>query len=201
MKSHYWYDKTLERGFDSVVKFARRRLTSGGSQWFRLWRSGYLEHGGIIGFDDARDPTSGIELFDQRFIRVNFNWKYESSTQSAPNFDYPTDLLHRVYAGNTNINIGKSSSSTIEDVNTSFQIPRMGSTYKYSVAINPLLTDGTREYEDPPVPFAFPSDPNGLKYYSSKDIFDQGNDGFSFSVNSQASRYSYYASGFTTRRQ
>ena len=80
-------------------------------------------------------------------------------------------------------------------------MPRMGSTYKYSLALNALLTDGTTDWDSMPQPFMQCGDPNGLKYRSQKDIFDQGNDGFSFSMNSQASRYSYYASGFVAKRQ
>ena len=74
MKSHYWYDSKLDDGFDSVVRYVRKDLESGCVQWFRQWRSGYLEHGGIVGREDI--GFGGVKEAGDQFLRVNFKWYY-----------------------------------------------------------------------------------------------------------------------------
>jgi hypothetical protein len=64
--------KNKDYGFDTIVKYKNN-----GKRWFRLWKSGLLEHGGII--------TSSTTT--QKYINVSLAWTYDGS-KSAPIYDY-----------------------------------------------------------------------------------------------------------------
>lgn len=51
-------------------------------KWFRMWNSGYLEHGGVISVDRTGDVIS-----------VELDWEYNDGdqTMTAPVYDYPQD--------------------------------------------------------------------------------------------------------------
>ena len=49
-----------------------------------------------------------------------------------------------------------------------------------------------------PQPYASMSDPENLRYYSPKEVYNQDNGGFNITINSESPRYTYYASGFMT---
>ena len=86
-----------------------------------------------------------------------------------------------------------------------FPISKMGSVYKYSLSVNPILQyrfssiKGQGSLTDPiPQPYASMSDPKNLRYYSPKEVYNQDNGGFNITINSESPRYTYYASGFMT---
>lgn len=55
------------------------------TKWFKLWNSGYLEHGGIVTFPESDDPI----------VSVSFDWKYNGTT--APVYDYGSDTEDPFY--------------------------------------------------------------------------------------------------------
>lgn len=82
-------------GFDSVVEYLRRD-DGDWCQWCRLWRSGYLEHGGIL--------KCGIGTVD-----VSLNWQTESGKQSFV-YDYQP-VYGGLYAVGHQFLVGGESSS------------------------------------------------------------------------------------------
>lgn len=53
----------VDTGFDYVVYFQQKRSEVDPKvwKWFRVWKSGYLEHGGII----SKDPSAAASLGDE----------------------------------------------------------------------------------------------------------------------------------------
>ena len=74
-------------GFDKIMMFVERN-DANGTQWFRLWSSGYLEHGGRL-------TCSGST------ITVNLGWTYSigGTEKNSVIYDYPV-----VYEGMYMIN-------------------------------------------------------------------------------------------------
>ena len=85
------YNKTSIRnmsGFDSIKKFVCKRYGNNNVKWFRIWSSGYLEHGGIVDIGDIQgNDTDEYGDSKGKFYTVYFDWKY-SGNLVAPIFDY-----------------------------------------------------------------------------------------------------------------
>jgi hypothetical protein len=106
------------QGFDCVVKFVRKRYSDTSVKWFRLWKSGYLEQGGLF---DASEPSGNDQIFygnlTGKLATVNFNWKYKDN-RVAPCFDYAKNSFQPFYDVDTTIKTDISSSvSYIKDDN------------------------------------------------------------------------------------
>lgn len=73
-------------GFDHVVLFGKRNAAYNQCQWFRIWKSGMLEHGGIVKVDlSAHDCGTNDTV--ARLYTVNLGWGYAGKT--APVYDFP----------------------------------------------------------------------------------------------------------------
>ena len=64
-------------GFDSILKFVNIS-SENGTRWFRLWSSGFLEHGGTISCERGN------------VLSVKLDWKYGTNPEkTAITYDYP----------------------------------------------------------------------------------------------------------------
>ena len=122
LKSHVWYDKTLE-GFDHVKELVWKKYGDGRVKWYRLWDSGFLEHGGIVNTDV---PAPGdVVTDDGSRYDVSLNWTSDVGKASVT-YDYPTESLYGFYG---------NESGYYADGNT-FPIP----TYASGPSYRPIVT-------------------------------------------------------------
>lgn len=85
LMSHKWYNPTLS-GFDSVQYGMVKNFGNGCYKSFRSWRSGYLEHDGVI---DVSNTSRTGDTIDGNIVTVGLNWDYSNGT--APSYDYIID--------------------------------------------------------------------------------------------------------------
>lgn len=81
-------------GFDKILLFVEKN-DSDGTRWFRLWSSGFLEHGGQLSVTGSPDCVS-----------VNLSWNYNSSDKSVV-YDYQNGY-DGVYASGEKLSVGNS---------------------------------------------------------------------------------------------
>ena len=169
-------DKT--EGFDCVRIFAESNI-GGNYRWFRLWNSGYLEHGGRLTCEDS-------------VISVNFDWEYDvqekddngaviiDPSTGQPKvtrmksvvYDYPVQV-DGMYAMDKELWV-QGQKQNINPLN-------VGSQMTYSVYVTPIATS------------------IGQLKNINVEIFNVGNGGFQFSnENGKVSSFSYNAFGFVT---
>lgn len=83
-------------GFDHVMLFGKRNVSgSRQCQWFRLWKSGLLEHGGIVKVGGSSHDC-GINNASARLYTVNLSWDYSGKT--APVYDFPAAGVNGFYS-------------------------------------------------------------------------------------------------------
>lgn len=210
------------QGFDYVIKFAKTTIPSklsGNSddrplyKWYRLWNSGYLEHGGIVYVPSCNSQYSA-DLTSYE-ISVDLDW-IDQSGNAAPIYDYPRltstsfygDQYDRLYYGNNN-------SSSITAVYLSSE-KYLGQDNRYSVSLTPvdlIANDilSTGKYADfgSISSIAYPTYVNHdiVSTYVNVEVFRQQNESFqlirsntSDLTNLSVARYiQYYTSGYLTR--
>lgn len=174
-------DREMLKGFDSVKTFVRRTFADGLVKWFRLWESGYLEHGGII---DAQRPdiTEDQTAYDGDCVRVNLNWSY-AGLSAAPCYDFPRTGLEPFYK--------KDSVIDMTGVPRQYQVD--GNVYisgRYTVKTSDIRSS------------SYPVSPAGSRFagsgcYLTNEVNTMNNDSFCALRNSGTERISYYCSGFT----
>jgi len=72
-------------GFDHVVLFCMRNLGNQQRQWFRIWKSGFLEHGGMVKVSGSSSDC-GTNNASAKLYTVNLGWSYNG--KSAPVYDF-----------------------------------------------------------------------------------------------------------------
>jgi len=105
--------------FDCIQRFVAKRISSSDKRqcrWFRLWKSGYLEHGGTIPFDAS---TGQVSLT---------GWTYAGG-KIPPKFDYPLDF-QSMYATGTTIK-KKTSATPVQPSGESY-----GPEYTYNLEVS-----------------------------------------------------------------
>ena len=86
--SHEYNDVNTLSGFDSVELFISKKFNDKTTKWFRLWTSGYLEHGGIV---DVKNPntTDDSYAYNSSCYKVNLQWLYDSTNNYySPKYDF-----------------------------------------------------------------------------------------------------------------
>lgn len=162
------------QGFDYIKLFISKTLDNGTNRWFRLWNSGYLEHGGTINVKE----TSEFEelIYENKCCKTKLNWTYENGKDSkeieAPSFTY--DLLNgNAFYQDEDCVFGPDI-KYVKDNNISEK-------NRYIVQITPQSITS--------------ENPFSKKVYS--EINSINNNNFSFRISDQTDVYSYYCCGFT----
>lgn len=185
--NHAWYQSDMT-GFDHVLRFVIQTFdkNSGQYRWFRIWKSGYLEHGGVV----SVNRTIGNDSIDSasRLFTVGFSWKY-GGDKTAPSYDYPVQSIGGFYSHDRQIYTG--------GVNASDYVPApdaLGRTYRYVVDIQPIQSLGASVAAGP-----YPKvECDRFLRYPGREVTKMNNSSFTFLFAPGISTYSYYVKGFTT---
>ena len=187
--NHAWYQESMS-GFDYAVSFGLERLECGQCRWFRVWKSGLLEHGGTV---DVTRVDMGSNDLDRRLYTVNLAWQYHNAP--APVYDYPAAGVGGFYSQDSHIFTG---SGTAAQYRKSYSA--LGSERRYVLDISLALdgpcafnsADGIRPYQ--------PVKCSRFTRYPAKDVTQMNNDSFTFVYSPGIALYSYYARGFTVNK-
>lgn len=136
--NHAWYQPDMT-GFDHALAFGMRRLGGGQCQWFRIWRSGMLEHGGTVNVG-AADCGSNDE--EARLYTVDFRWGYDGG-KTAPGYDYPASGIGGFYSLDRQFYTGHGVAPYSPDADA------LGAQRRYVVDVSPILDCGDACRYDP----------------------------------------------------
>ena len=107
---HSWYEDKLSRGFDCVRNFVRKKYTGRSNKWFRLWKSGYLEHGGTVYVADVNE-TGDFYNRNGNYLTINLGWTYGDTNMRAVTYDYTPRSVQSFYQQSTIVDLGQSINS------------------------------------------------------------------------------------------
>lgn len=183
-------------GFDYVVHFYKKSSFSGDSKtckWYRIWKSGYLEHGGIVKNEAAQATKMGDSLaYDGRFYKVNLAWGTGAGVgDTAPSYRYSLNT-DNFYSEATSLDLGDGHALQLED-----RYSMLGATSRYNVQVTPMMTDASKA----PYQTMHPQSKNNGPYYLAKDVVSMTNSSFCFLLDPDVQYYSYYTSGFAPNVQ
>lgn len=179
--NHKWYNNELTPGFDFVKQFVKKTY-NGGVKWFRLWNSGFLEHGGIISTSQYEDT---LDKVDCPFYTVNLKWKYGNSFAKV--YNYENDVMNSFLIDKRDIiDIDESPCGT----KTKFNIvqTKVGSVNRPIISLTP--------YSDKES-YGFTYSISKFNNHLSREICEINNDKFTFLATGQK-KYTYYISGFVS---
>ena len=178
-------------GFDHVMLFGKRNVSGGRQcQWFRLWKSGLLEHGGIVKVGGSSHDC-GINNASARLYTVNLGWDYSGKT--APVYDFPAAGVNGFYSHDNQIYTGSGDA-----VDYTMKLDALGRQRRYMVDITPVmsLTWGVT----PPGGPYWKVDCDRFTRFPGKDVTDMNNGSFTFLYSPGIDMYSYYVKGFTVNK-
>ena len=225
VKSHDAYVNS--QGFDYVTKFGKKsyitdvKPNTAGTEvrssliyrWYRLWNSGYLEHGGTIEFPKSSEQTTS-QVSDYTF-QVDLNWE-QSPGISAPVYDYPETNAPYYENAFDQMYFAKTGVDTIE-VSVDTRLKRLGYQKRYAVSLTPVtivsndISASTQKIASYDVlsSLAYPSIPNDDRNntWLNFEVHDQTNENFKLTRSNtrdltdlSTSRYvQYYVTGYLAR--
>lgn len=184
----------VDSGFDYVVYYQHKVFDDQKTcKWFRVWKSGFLEHGGIVKFDEAWAATMGDSLvyrsscsMDQPMCyKVNLAWNYTAG-QTAPTYSYPAALTGFYYDDNA-IDFGDGCNIQLED-----QGLQLDPELRYAVQVTPFLKNGETPYQ------TLHTSTKSAKWYMTREVNTICNNSFRFVLDPDIMYYSYKVSGFSS---
>ena len=225
VKSHDAYVNS--QGFDYVTKFGKKsyitdvKPNTAGTEvsssliyrWYRLWNSGYLEHGGTIEFPKSSEQKTS-QVSDYTF-QVDLNWE-QSPGISAPVYDYPETKAPYYENAFDQMYFAKTGVNTIE-VSVDTRLKRLGYQKRYAVSLTPVtmvsndISASTQKIASYDVlsSLAYPSIPNDDRNntWLNFEVHDQTNENFKLTRSNtrdltdlSTSRYvQYYVTGYLAR--
>ena len=188
---------TTDSGFDYVVYYYHKSYGDGKTcKWFRVWKSGYLEHGGVVKNDE--DMASQMEdtlayespiTMKHNCYEVNLAWKYNNDTATAPTYTYPTALTG-FYYDDFDLDFGDGAPLPQERVGL-----QLSPDSRYSVQVTPLLDSWKEPYS------TLHTTRRNAKWYMSREVNTICNGSFRFILDDDVDYYSYKVSGFSQNAQ
>jgi len=187
--NHAQYQEDMT-GFDHVMLFGKRNAGGGQCQWFRLWKSGMLEHGGIVRVGGSSHDC-GINNSAARLYTVNLGWDYAGKT--APVYDFPVAGVVGFYSNDAQIYTG--SNGAVDYVP---KLDALGRTRRYAVDVTPVQS---LEWGNAPSGGPYQAvDCDRFTRYPGKDVTDMNNGSFTFLYYPGIDMYSYCVKGFTVNK-
>ena len=180
---------STDRGFDYVVYYHHKCYNDGRTcKWFRVWKSGFLEHGGIVKNDEssARLMDDSLEL-DSHCYKVNLNWHYNGSSV-APGYQYATALTGFYYE-DFELDFGDGQRYPQE------QNSQLDPESRYTIQVTPMLESWKTPYS------TLHTSTNNAKWYVTREVHTICNNSFMFVLDDDIDYYSYKVSGFSPNSQ
>lgn len=183
------------QGFDYILMTVRKKYDGKSQKWFRIWNSGYLEHGGTIDLD-ANSLPENDEKTDCTYT-VHLDWSYGPLLSNvAPTYEYQNIDFRDSYCTtlSSDFDVGGGDGS----VKVEYDLKDMISLKtRYVVS----LTPGIKSSQNPYSTLSFPEK---LNIYESNAVNSIDNNSFMFYFQPSDgnglpnSLYTYYCSGFST---
>lgn len=190
---------TIDEGFDYVVYYHQMKssIDSNAMKWFRVWKSGYLEHGGIVSknknvAESLGDSLTGYDADGNlTSYKVNFNWSYGLGV--APGYTYPMALDEFYFEGDT-IDFGNGKKIQLED-----QGEVLDPSDRYQIQVTPVMMSETKQ------PYSTLHPSSGSQsfgcWYMTREVNTICNNSFRFIIDPDVQYYSYSTSGFSKNSQ
>lgn len=187
---------TTDSGFDYVVYYFHKSYDDPKTcKWFRVWKSGYLEHGGIVKNELAAAMQMEDHLACQSQLtmkyscyEVNLAWRYSGSA-TAPAYTYPTNLTGFYY---DDIQLDFGDGERHDQEKTGLQLSPES---RYSVQVTPLIYPDADPYSILHV------SRQNAKWYMSREVNTLCNSSFRFVLDDDVEYYSYKVAGFAQNAQ
>lgn len=196
---HYNLNKEHWSGFDFVKYFIKHPYKDANStkivqnQWFRLWNSGYLEHGGVLNINNM--------ISADNVLSVNLKWKLTDDIIMAYNDGVLSkngniiSVDESEYAGDNFINlITEITDLKVEDSEYAICYD----TPNYQISLSPILVNTDNDIYNKAI-YKKPIDNAVLNHIYINKI---NTDSFSLHINNHHSTlyYSYNTAGYITLR-
>lgn len=183
---------TTDSGFDYVVYYHHKTYDAVDNKickWFRVWKSGFLEHGGIVKNDEDAAKSIGDSFeYGANCYQVNLNWYYNGSS-IAPVYQYATALTGFYYE-DFDLEFGDGETYAQELVGT-----QLDPESRYTVQVTPILDTSAQPYAT-----LHTSSKNAM-WYLSREVNTICNSSFRFVLDSDIKYYSYKVNGFSPNAQ
>ncbi len=187
----------VDNGIDYVLYFHQKKFSDNCWKWFRVWKSGLLEHGGIVDSTNPSITQDALKYADKDGNFTNYmvrlNWSDE--VVEAPSYTYAIDSLGFYYE-DYSLDIGDKNRIPLEDIakNISYE-------NHYSVNVTQVLNiAGTSDVQ----PYSTMNPQNNVTngiYYDAIDINSMTNSTFCFNINKNVRYYSYNVKGYSINSQ
>jgi len=177
--SHAWYQPDMT-GLDYAVATGIRNCSRNQYQWFRLWKSGLLEHGGIV---DVTRGDCGTNDSGRGLYTVNLKWPFRG--KYAPAYNFPSAAIGGFYTHISRIYTGRGN-----PVGYAQEIDALGPDKRYTVDISPIAESASNPYPNVKAEDRFTR-------YAGKEVTKMNNGSFTFAYVNGIKMYSYYVKGFT----
>ena len=170
-------------GFDYVLLSVRKKYKGNAEKWFRMWSSGYLEHGGVIDLElDENDIPLGDEKTDATYT-VCLNWKYGKTLENvAPIYEYEHVDFRDMYYTTLKTNFDDADKPTEYNLRDMISLKT-----RYVVSLTPYSEN----------PYSCRTYPETLDLYQTNSINPLNNDKFTVFFQKNTNGYTYYCSGFS----
>lgn len=187
---------TTDSGFDYVVYYFHKSYGDPKTcKWFRVWKSGYLEHGGIVKNELAAAMQMEDHLACQSQLTMKYNcyevnlaWRYSGSV-TAPTYTYPTNLTGFYY---DDVQLDFGDGERYDQEKNGLQLSPES---RYSVQVTPLIYPGADPYSTLHV------SRQNAKWYMSREVNTLCNSSFRFVLDDDVEYYSYKVAGFAQNAQ
>lgn len=183
--NHAWYQPDMT-GFDCVILFGLKNYKNKQVQWFRLWKSGLLEHGGMI---DVGDDSCGSNNKNTKLYTVNLKWEFDNGI--SPSYDFSTINIGNFYSIDNKIYTGNGN-----PIDYRKSIDALSHSQRYIVDITPIQSITSNKKSIGPYPF---KDTSRFFRYLGKEVTEINNSSFTFLYSHDIQMYSYYVKGFTVK--
>lgn len=169
---NYNHNQTLNiKGFDYIKLSIKKKFSNGTYKWFKLWNSGYLEHGGTINIENKTEYETYV--YDNSTVKVDLRWNFDNN-QTAPVYDFPTLVTTPFYQEDLTFICNYESYDNNDNINHE---------KSYCIAITPLQINENNPFHNMNTGIC---EINTIK-----------NGSFCFIPTNNQHIYSYYCSGFT----
>ena len=188
---------STDSGFDHVIFYHHKVYGSGKTcKWFRVWKSGFLEHGGIVQNSQSaatqmEDSFAYVSPSTQKAncYEVNLAWSYNDGASIAPTYTYPTAMTGFGY---DDFYLDFGAGETFQQQKAGLQLSPEA---RYSVQVTPLLKSSREPYSTLHI------SRGNAKWYMSREVNTMCNGSFRFELDDDVEYYAYKVSGFSENSQ